>query len=85
MFLILYRDSSSLTAAEATSIKRCAGQVTDENRRGGSTDCLTVPPNAVHKPAQRHDEQAVPGTVLQRVLELAAGEAVLCVKEASMV
>lgn len=34
-----------------------------------------VPPHAVDEPAQGHNEEAVGGAVLQRVLELAAGEA----------
>jgi hypothetical protein len=50
----------------------------------GDWGCLTVPSDAVDEPAQRDNEEAVGGAVLQRVLELAAGEAVRCVKEGSV-
>jgi hypothetical protein len=50
----------------------------------GDWGCLTVPSDAVDEPAQRDNEEAVGGPVLQRVLELAAGEAVRCVKEGSV-
>jgi hypothetical protein len=42
---------------------------------------LTVSPHAIHEPTERHEEQTVPWTMLERVLELAASVAVLYVKE----
>lgn len=43
-------------------------------------DELTVPPYTINEPTERHEEQPVPRTMFERVLELAASVAVLHVK-----
>jgi hypothetical protein len=84
MFLILYKDSSNLTAAfkianNQNNSKQHQVKIQDEEPI--MEDELTVPPYTINEPTERREEQPVPRTMLECVLELAASEAVLRVKE----